>query len=80
MMTAHLVGEQEVEILEVVGPGQLAVRPLSFSSHYDRLQNQLQQSSQELEKLSRPNLTELRFVLWRSLASRIGGSGWNKNL
>ena len=63
MMTAHLVGEQEVEILGVVGPGQLAVRRLAFSSHYDRLQNQLQQSSQELEKLSRPNLTELRFVL-----------------
>ena len=57
-MTAHLVGEQEVEILGVVGPGQLAVRPLSFASHYDRLQNQLQQASQELEKLSRPNLNQ----------------------
>ena len=58
IMTAQLVGEQEVEILGVVGPGQLAVRPLSFSPHYDRLQRKLQEASQQLEKLSQPNVNQ----------------------
>lgn len=57
-MTAHLVGEQEVEILGVVGPAQLAVRPLSFASHYDRLQKQLQKISGQLKKLSQPNVNQ----------------------
>ena len=57
-MTAHLIGEQEVEILGAVGPGQLAVRPLSFSAHYDRLQEKMQEVSLQLEKLSRPNVNQ----------------------
>ena len=61
-MTAQLVGEQEVEILAVIGPGQLAVRPLSFSDHYDRLQKQLQEAGRQLEKLSQPNVNQICVV------------------
>lgn len=52
-MTPTLVGKQDVEILEVTGPRQLAVRPLSFSRHYERLQQQLRDEAQHLEKLIR---------------------------
>ena len=52
-MTPTLVGKQDVEILEVTGPRQLAVRPLSFSRHYERLQKQLRDEAQHLEKLIR---------------------------
>ena len=62
-MTAHLIGEQDVEILGVVGANQLAVRPLSFLPHYDRLQKQLEEVSQELKKLSRPNVNQSCAVL-----------------
>ena len=61
-MTAQLVGEQEVEILAVIGPGQLAVRPLSFSDHYDRLQKQLQEAGRQLEKLSQPIVNQICVV------------------
>ena len=52
-MTPTLVGNQDVEILVVTGPRQLAVRPLSFSRHYVRLQKRLRDEAQHLEKLIR---------------------------
>ena len=66
MTAAHLVGEQAVEILGVVGPDQLVVRPLSFSSHYDRLQKHLGEVSKNMEKLLQPKVNQSCAVLYEN--------------
>ena len=65
-MTALLVGDLKVEILRVVGSDQLAVRPLLFSQHYQRLQEKLQREGRELKILSRPSVDQSCAVLHES--------------
>ena len=68
-MTALLAGELKVELLRVVGSDQLAVRPLHFSHHYQRLQEKLQREGHELKILSLPSVNQSCAVLsenrWR---------------
>ena len=69
-MTALLVGDLKVEILGVVGSDQLAVRPLLFSQHYQRLQEKLQREGNELKILSLPSVNQSCAVL--SGSSKLG--------
>ena len=57
-MTALLTRELRVEILRVVGSDQLAVRPLPFSHHYQRLKEKLQKEGHKLKIMSRPSVNQ----------------------